>query len=75
MLKIQYENRWYDKVERFNKKFPPGTPVVYTTPNGAKFKTLIRYPAVVLSSGVPVIWLKNIREYCWLDKVECWREI
>ena len=69
MHKTAYEDRWNDKVRRFNKCFPPGTPVIYTPPNGVHFKTKILYPAVVLSSGVPVIWLKNIREYCRLDRV------
>lgn len=71
MAKILYDNRWINKVERFNEKFPPGTSVVYTAHNGVKVKTEIRYPAVVLSSGIPVIWLKNIREYCRFDRVEC----
>jgi hypothetical protein len=69
MAKTPYEDRWVNKVERFNVKFPPGTPVVYTAPNGARFNTHIRYPAVVLQDGCPVIWLKNIREYCRFDRV------
>lgn len=69
MSKTPYEDRWIDKVERFNVKFLPGTPVTYTTSRGMRIKTSIRYPAVVLSSGVPVIWLKNIREYVCFDRV------
>jgi hypothetical protein len=69
MAKIPYENRWMGKVERFNEKFPPGTPVVYTGPNGFRIESQIRYPAVVLSSGNPVIWLVNIRDYCRFDRV------
>ena len=69
MNKTPYENRWADKVERFNLKFPPGTSVVFTGHNGTKFKTEIRYPAVVLGNGKPVIWLKNIRDYCRFDRV------
>lgn len=69
MSKIPYADRWVGKVERFNEKFPPGTPVIYTGPNGIRIKTNIRYPAVVLSSGRPVIWLVNIREYCRFDRV------
>jgi hypothetical protein len=69
MSKILYENRWIGKVERFNQRFPPGTSVVFTGRNGVKFKTEIRYPAVVLGNGRPVIWLKNIREYCRFDRV------
>jgi hypothetical protein len=71
MAKISYEDRWHGKVERFNKKFPPGTSATYTAPNGAKFKTHILYPAMVLSSGIPVVWLKNICKYRPLDRVEC----
>lgn len=69
MSKTLYEHRWHDKVERFNNKFPPGTSVVFTGQNGVKFKTEIRYPAVVLEYGKPVIWLKNIREYVRFDRV------
>lgn len=69
MSKISYENRWTGKVERFNNKFPPGTPVVFTEQNGVRFKTKIRYPAVVLGNGRPVVWLENIRNYCRLDRV------
>jgi len=69
MSKTTYDDRWHDKVKRFNKCFPSGTPIVYTPLNGVHFKTEIRYPAVVLSNGTPVIWLKNIREYCHLDRV------
>lgn len=69
MHSTPYEDRWQGKVDRFNKLFPPGTPVVYIGYNGVRFKTEIRYPAVVLSSGRPVIWLKNIREYCRFDRV------
>lgn len=71
MSKTQYRDRWRGKVERFNAKFLPGTSVVYTAPNGVKFKTYILYPVVILSNGIPVIWLKNIRNYCLLDRVEC----
>lgn len=69
MSKAVYKDRWNDKVGRFNKCFPPGTPVIYTPPNGMRFKTEIRYPAIVLSNGIPVVWLKNIREYCRFDRV------
>lgn len=71
MAKIHYDDRWHGKVERFNEKFKPGTSVIYTAPNGVKFQTQILYPAMVLSGGVPVVWLKNIREYCRFDRVEC----
>ena len=71
MAKIHYDDRWIGKVERFNEKFKPGTSVTYTAPNGVKFQTQILYPAMILSSGVPVIWLKNIREYCRFDRIEC----
>lgn len=69
MAKIPYKDRWVGKVERFNEKFKPGTPVVYTAPNGVRFDTSIRYPAVILSSGFPVIWLVGIRKYCRFDRV------
>jgi hypothetical protein len=69
MSKIPYEDRWIDKVERFNTKFPPGTPVVYTGKNGFRIQTTIRYPAVILSDGLPVIWLRDLRDYCRFDKV------
>jgi hypothetical protein len=69
MSKIPYTDRWTGKVERFNEKFPPGTPVVYTGSNGIRFDTQVRYPAVILSSGNPVIWLVNIRNYCRFDRV------
>ena len=69
MSSSAYKNRWFDKVSRFNQCFPPGTPVVYTTPYGMHFETEIRYPAVVLSNGVPVIWLRDIQSYCRLDRV------
>jgi hypothetical protein len=71
MSTTPYVDRWINKVERFNVKFPPGTPVIYTALNGIRIRTSIRYPAVVLSDGVPVIWLKNIREYVCFDRVEC----
>lgn len=69
MSKTPYENRWTGKVERFNRKFPPGTPVAYTAPSGMRIKTSIRYPAVVLQYGYPVIWLVNIRDYVRFDRV------
>lgn len=75
MGKIHYGNRWKGKVERFNEKFPPGTPVVYTARGGVKFQTRILYPAMVLSNGVPVVWLRNIREFCRFDRVECQRGV
>jgi hypothetical protein len=69
MSKAVYKDRWNDKVGRFNKCFPPGTPAIYTPSNGMRFKTEIRYPAIILSNGTPVVWLKNIREYCRFDRV------
>jgi hypothetical protein len=69
MTKIPYKDRWIGKVGRFNEKFPPGTPVVYTGPNGVRIKTKVRYPAFILSNGLPVIWLVNIREYVRFDRI------
>jgi hypothetical protein len=69
MAKTPYEKRWVDKVERFNEKFPPGTSVAYTAANGVRIKTDVRYPAVILSNGNPVIWLVGIRDYCRFDRV------
>jgi len=68
-MKISYGERWHGKVKRFNERFLPGTSVVYTTPAGVRIKTKIRYPALVLSNGTPVIWLVNIREYCRFDRI------
>ena len=61
-----YESR---KVDRFNKRFPSGTPVIYASPSGIHLKTEIEHPAVVLSNGVPIIWLKNTRKHARLDRV------
>ena len=66
---MKYQDRWHDKVARFNDQYPPDTPVVFTASNGLRISTHIRYPAVVLSSGRPVIWLKGIREYCRFDRI------
>lgn len=69
MSKITYKDRWIGKVERFNKEFLPGTPVVYTNKNGVRFITQVRYPAVILSNGQPIVFLKNLANYCLLDRV------
>ena len=69
MAKTPYKDRWISKVERFNKEFPPGTPVVYHGRNGLRIHTEIRYPAVILCDGFSAIWLKGLRDYVGLDRV------
>ena len=62
-------DRWPDKVERFNKMFLPGTPVVFVEPNGMRVDTRIQFPALIMSDGVPVIWLERVTGYCDLRRV------
>jgi hypothetical protein len=64
-------NRWDKKVVRFNKTFPPGTPVVYTSPSGIITATKIQYPAKIMSDGFPVIWLKAFSLCVEFDRVVC----
>jgi len=57
------------KIEAFNEKNPVGSSVILIKDFGEKFKTKVRHPATITSSGGAVAWLENVSGYWLLERV------
>lgn len=54
-IKVPEKVQWEIDCVRWNKKYPPGTSVIYTDDLGEKHKTKTRTPAWLLGHGYPVV--------------------
>jgi len=58
------------KVERWNRRYPVGTPVIVQRDNGDLYTTRTRSEASLLPSGTAVIWVDGISGCYSLDRVK-----